>query len=1110
MKKIISILMVICMVVPMFAAFSVSAATPTDSYTFDGDHWYFADNVLADAPRTVEAWIYVDPAYANQTKTIISNYNGFTGFAYWHLAVKYENGVLFPYFEWNELSNNSNSIRKFNFREAAIKAGEWTHIAVVINAPNAYVSCYKNGAFIQSNGANIQFGDIVKNVTELPLVIGNDNRPAAQNTSAYRAFHGKIASISLFNDIRTADEVASDYKNGADNTDANNIAHWEFSSSAAKVTDKSKYKNNLSLSQFWLTESEMEAIRGNDFDPAYSFAIVGDIQYMTEHDAANGTKYVKTLHEWIVNNKDSKNIKYMMGMGDITNRNISNEWEIALEAISVLNGKLPYTVVQGNHDLYTSTTGSGDKIPGKTGLGYGGFDKYFAVDTSANTDYIDQFKGLRAGLYKSGSVANSWYSFNAEGTDWLVIGLEFAPNDDILKWANKVVEDHPDHKVIMTTHGYCHMDGTPISDEDSNSLSGKDSLGKDKNNGEEMWTKFASLHENIVMVISGHMESNLITVNQAKGVNGNTVTQFLIDQQTVDHMYMDAGQAPLGLVAMFYFDKDGNNVSIEWYSTLHNKYYQTRNQLSFDMKAESKEQNFGWCGVLEAPEGSGSEKNPYIIKNGGNLLWMSKQLESNTSSNAKFDGKYFKQICDIDLDGNVIRPIGYYHSTESGSVKMSAFGGSYDGGGYSIKNGHIAPYHSDHEFDINWADGLFGVIYGATIKNVTLDNIDVWSKGIAGGIVGKAAAPLDGKDHSDFNIISGCKVTSSCTINETLCYGKTVNSGISYGNKYHAGIVGSICGMAYATTFEACTSSVDIAVDGNHSLVGGIVGVAGYNTNVEYCAFDGGITLKDNKSKTESSFGGIVGAAINSNFSTANGNDDSCGYLKISNCYNKGSFTYSGSASVSKETHWGGIIGNASYLYNIDYNEKDFLIDSCYNLYEKSVGSNENGIWIGGLVGHAAVREDKTDATLWINDSATVAVDAFGGAGTNEYRHNNKTNYYDQLAVSIVNGTAATKTAAELEKEIKDISDIINNIQITPEPPADDNGPNDSENENNGNGSSGNKEEKPTETAPTETQTEATEAPEKKGCGSVIGGGAIIVLMTAALAGCAIIKKKEI
>lgn len=117
------------MVIPMFAALPISAAKPTDGFTFDGDEWYYADGTLSSAPRTVEAWIYVDPAHATERSTIISNYNAFQNYAYWHFDLKYENNTLFPYFEWNELYNNTADggyIRKFNFRNAVITAGVWT------------------------------------------------------------------------------------------------------------------------------------------------------------------------------------------------------------------------------------------------------------------------------------------------------------------------------------------------------------------------------------------------------------------------------------------------------------------------------------------------------------------------------------------------------------------------------------------------------------------------------------------------------------------------------------------------------------------------------------------------------------------------------------------------------------------------------------------------------------------------------------------------------------------------------------------------------------------------------------------------------------------------
>lgn len=1111
MKKFISHLLVLCIIISTLVMLPIGAATPTDSYTFDGDHWFFADTTLADAPRTVEAWIYVDPQYGTQTKTIISNYNGFGGYAYWHLAVKYENSVLYPYFEWNELYNNSTSNRKFNFRNAVITPGEWTHIAIVIDAPNSYVSCYKNGVHIQNNSASIQLNDIAKNVTELPLVVGNDNRPSAQGTGDDRAFHGKIASISLFNDIRNADEIASDYSDGADYNDENALAHWELGADSSFVKSKADKEINLSLSQYWLSEGEMDEIRGDDFDPAYSFAIVGDIQYITERDVVNGTDYTKQIHQWIANSIDSKNIKLMLGMGDITNRNTAEEWEVAYDAISLLNGKLPYTVIQGNHDIYSGTTASTDRIPNKTMLGYNGFDQYFAKDTASATDYIDQFKGSDAGLYRSGSVANSWYSFKAGSTDWLIISLEFAPNDDILEWANQVVSSHPDHKVIMTTHGYLHMDGTPISNEDSGSL-----IGDTKNNGEEMWTKFASLHENIVMVLSGHMESNLIRINQAKGVNGNTVSQFLIDQQTVDSKYMDNGEKPLGLVAMFYFDKDGRNVSVEWYSTLHDKYFQTENQISFDMEAECEEQSFTWNGLSIAPKGSGTKNDPYLVENGGNLLWMANQISDNTATSAKFEGKYFKQICDIDLGGCVTKSIGYYHTSEGGSVKMAAFGGNYDGCGYSIRNGRISSFNISHGQNINWADGLFGVIYGATIKNVVLENIEIWSRGVTGGIVGRALAPLDASADESFNVISGCEIKNDCRIYAIHCNGQSVSKDVAYGNKYHAGAVGAICGMAYATTIEGCTSAVEFSVNGDHSLAGGIVAVAGYNTVIDACAFTGGITLTDNTSKVASSFGGIVGTAVNNESETMYVKDDTFGYLKISNCYNKGYFRYTGSESLQQETHWGGIIGNASHLYDVDPSEHIFTIENCYNLYEKKSNAKESGAWIGGLVGHALVEESNYDSTLWISNSASVKIDAVGGKdmSTNEYRTDNSINVYDQYAISIVESSVSTKSANEMANAVKGIDDLIAALQD----PDTDSGSNgngegdDNDSSNNDNNSNNNSVSSGNVSKPTDPPASPeTDAPKKKGCGSVIGGSAIILSTVIIIgSGLSIITRKDL
>ncbi len=1049
MKKAFAILLTVCMLLPLVAMLPIGAATPAEGYTFGADKWYYANGTLSDAPRTFEMWIKVSDdsedlatLQKNGKCTVISNYNGFNTYGYFHVAVNCEaiksDGVVtgynyYPAMEWSELHNNyaggnaNGNLRSFNFKNTTLTPGEWTHISIVINAEMNYVSCYKNGEHVQNNSTSIKLCDITKNVVELPVVIGNDNR---YNTPDLRVFQGSIASISLFGDKRTADEIASDYANGADYTDEHALAHWELTANGAPVADKSGNGIGLTLSQYWLTEEEMQAIRGNDFNPAYSFAVVGDIQYITEYDAANGTTHVADMHKWIADNITNKNIKYMMGMGDVTNRNTDAEWTTAYNAIKQLNGLLPYSVINGNHDLYEGTTSASDLVPNAAMLGPKAIDSYFGVDEW----YKGQFTGENGGLYEADSVRNTYYKFTVGTTKWLIINLDFAPSDEILTWANQVVASHPDHKVIMTTHGYVHMDGTAISDEDSGSL-----WGATKNNGEEMWTKFVSLHENIVMVLSGHMESNNIMMKQVKGVHGNTVTQFLIDQQAVDKPYMASEGKPLGLIAMFYFDEDGKNVSVEWYSPLRDKYFQTCNQISFDMTAECEAPEIPWSGVSITPEGSGTKNDPYIIENGGNLLWMAnqiKQVDLTAGETPTFANTYFKQICDIDLAGLCIKSIGYYHTSQSttasgtdGTDRGAFFGGHYDGGGYSIKNGRVIPASGGHEANINWCDGLFGCIYGATIENVTLDNVTIWSRGLTGGIVGRATAPRNVDAPSDFNVISNCHIKSNCRIVAVWQLGDKYQPGhngtsgdllpegsLGYNTRYRGGVVGGICGMAYATTIKGCTNAVEMSLDGTHGLAGGIAGTAGYNTVIENCAFTGGITLTDMNTTLSLTFGGIVGLlAPNLETETMNHLDDYLGTLTIRNCYNSGYFTYTGADALPEglEMHWGGILGHAKMLEKVTA-DKCYLIENCYNLYAKEIedvlAGNAN-YWVGGLVGKADAGNYDTYDSLTVKNCASVVIEANGGsatASTNEYRTTGKVSMYNLPAVLAENVTTAT------------------------------------------------------------------------------------------------------
>ena len=135
-----------------------------------------------------------------------------------------------------------------------------------------------------------------------------------------------------------------------------------------------------------------------------------------------------------------------------------------------------------------------------------------------------------------------------------------------------------------------------------------------------------------------------------------------------------------------------------------------------------------WDGTTATqPAGSGTQEDPYQISSAANLLWMSQNIKkgdtvaedapeaTDGTYGPSFAGVYFKQTCDIDLGGKSLPSIGYYYGNET---RMAAFGGVYDGNGFTIRGGTIAATYDDCALEHDWGYGLFGVIYGAVIRKV--------------------------------------------------------------------------------------------------------------------------------------------------------------------------------------------------------------------------------------------------------------------------------------------------------------------------------------------------------------------------------------------------------
>lgn len=451
----------------------------------------------------------------------------------------------------------------------------------------------------------------------------------------------------------------------------------------------------------------------------------------------------------------------------------------------------------------------------------------------------------------------------------------------------------------------------------------------------------------------------------------------------------------------------------------------------------------GWDGkTATQPEGSGTKDDPYLIADAANLLWLQKQIPAADRVNdshadvvagkytAKFAGMYFLQTQDIDLNGKNFASIGYYFAN---AKRTASFGGTYDGQGFAIRNGKITSQNTGHGLNVNWGHGLFGMIHGATIKNIVLDNVQVEGHGVTGAIVGRAAATADDKEKGEtLNVIENCVVNANCTV--TAKYPTSVDTTKLSADYDQASRAGGIVGMAYGTTVRYCVNHAAINVPGNWVMTGGVVGSAGYNTTVEYCVNTGKITydLATYQNKAECAVGGIVGFI--SPYSAGVVDKTLVGNTVIRNCYNSGIFYFNmGENVVGKALYWGGILGGANSL-----SKATNKIENCYNLHALRKG--ENGIAaniavdnhnyrFGGLLGSYWISKGADVGVLEVLNSASVDIDENAYEGTNQCRYWKRNNKEGKLCVE--ESTSGQKTAEELAPLTKAIDDAISAFNAT-------------------------------------------------------------------------------
>ena len=224
--------------------------------------------------------------------------------------------------------------------------------------------------------------------------------------------------------------------------------------------------------------------------------------------------------QWVKDNKDALNIVFVLHEGDITNDNKDLEWERADASMSILDGVVPYTLCPGNHDVPNHGKSAADsRCTDK-------FNKIFSVSRFENEPWW--------GGYDPDDPDSRYVFFEAAGMEFMIVSLEFGPTDAMLDWANKIVAEHKEKRVIVLTHCYMYHDDTRSGPGDETNSKGWDNFKA--NDGEDMWEEFVKHHENIFLVLSGHIPvDDMLGRLTSTGAGGNKVHQILVNYQSLEN-----------------------------------------------------------------------------------------------------------------------------------------------------------------------------------------------------------------------------------------------------------------------------------------------------------------------------------------------------------------------------------------------------------------------------------------------------------------------------------------------------------------------------------------------------------------------------------------------
>ncbi len=346
-------------------------------------------------------------------------------------------------------------------------------------------------------------------------------------------------------------------------------------------------------------------------NPSFTIVMLPDTQMYVANTSYQPIFTSQT--QWIVDHAVSENIVFVTHGGDIVNSwNDPSQWTYANNSMSLLDGVVPYGLLPGNHDKYTTVSGT--------------YPDYPSVSTNYNQTFpFARYQGESwyGGHFPAEGNNNSYQLFSACGDDYVIVHLEDTPSTATIAWAQSVLSMYANRKAIVTVHAYIDTSGNYVGMYGSTQY---------------LWDNLIAPSSNVFMVLCGHHAGEFMRSKTA--IDGHTVTEILAD-------YQDRPNGGNGWLRLLRFESDQDKVYVNTYSTSLNVYEGDSNsQFTFD---------FSMTGNPFIPIGT---QNNVPSGTNTSLTWPDRSLET----------RYEWYVTVTDTAGTTLGPVWNF---TTGSPKAS-------------------------------------------------------------------------------------------------------------------------------------------------------------------------------------------------------------------------------------------------------------------------------------------------------------------------------------------------------------------------------------------------------------------------------------------------------